>query len=217
MSGSQGTLPTGNGYAGQSWQQSGGDVLNAVDFITRRVMGEKAFAGMVKVISCSNTGGLAPIGTVTVQPMVHQTNTLGTVMPHGSIFNLPYCRIQGGSSAVVLDPVAGDIGVAVFCDRDTSAVRATGAPAAPGSMRRNDWADGIYLFTVSAGAPTTYIMLNGINVNIVTPGNLTISAANATLTAAGNLRVAGTVTSGANNNTLSTHTHSGGAPPTAGT
>ena len=172
---------------------------------------------MVKVLSCSNAGGVAPIGTVSVQPMVHQADGLGNLTPHGAIYNLPYARVQGGANAVVIDPVAGDIGVAVFCDRDTSTVRASGAPGGPGSGQKNGWGDGIYLFTVMAAIPTTYIMLNGGNVSIVTPGNLTITAANATLTAAGNLRVSGQVTAGGTNNTLGTHTHSGGAAPTPGT
>lgn len=213
-------LPTSGGYAGQEWLQSHGGSLNAIDFVVRRVMGEKAFTGMVKVMGYSNTGPAAPIGTVTLQPMVHQSDGLGNLVPHGPIYNLPYLRVQAGGNALICDPVAGDIGVAVFCDRDTSAVQATGAPAGPGSNRRNDWQDGIYLGCIKAATPTTYISINQGTIAVVSPNAMTISTPNCTLDAAGNLTVTGGVkagTGGADSVTLQHHTHSGGLPPTAGT
>jgi len=187
------TLPTNGGYAGAEWLQTHGGALNAFDFVLRRVMGEKAFSSLVQVISCSNTGTAAPVGTVTVQPMVHQSDGLGNLTPHGPIYNLPYLRIQAGGNAVLCDPMAGDIGVAVFCDRDTSTVRATGQPAGPGSLRRNDWQDGIYMGCVKSAAPTNYIAINNGTIAIVSAGPLTISSPNCTLDAAGNLTVTGTI------------------------
>ena len=188
-----GSLPTNGGYAGPEWLQTHGGTLNALDFVVRRVMGEKAFSAMVRVVSCSNAGTAVPVGTVTVQPMVHQSDGLGNLTPHGPIYNLPYLRIQAGGNALLCDPVAGDIGVAVFCDRDTSAVRGTGQPAGPGSLRRNDWQDGIYLGCVKSAAPTNYISINNGTIAIVSAGPLTIASPNCTLDAAGNLTVTGTV------------------------
>ncbi|MCZ5831955.1 hypothetical protein O5345_06120 [Escherichia coli] len=39
------------------------------------------------------------------------------------LYDLPVWRLQRGNSAVIMDPVAGDIGLIAICDKDTSLVR----------------------------------------------------------------------------------------------
>ncbi|MGH8328021.1 MAG: baseplate assembly protein, partial [Steroidobacteraceae bacterium] len=79
------------------------------------------------------TGSPPSIGTVDVQPLVETVDGSGRLWSLGTVYGAPFVRLQGGTSAVVLDPQVGDIGLAVVCDRDITSVLATGAEAAPGS------------------------------------------------------------------------------------
>ena len=54
----------------------------------------------------------------------------------------------------LIDPTQGDIGLAIFADRDISSVRANRAQANPGSYRRFDMADGVYIGGILNGMPT---------------------------------------------------------------
>lgn len=146
-------------------------------FVIQQILAKMQTATLVKVVSCTNDGGVSPIGTVDVQPLVNQVDGNGNPEPHITVFGLPYCRIQGGASGFIIDPVAGDIGVAVFASRDISNVKSTQAQANPGSGRQYDYSDGIYLFTaLSAAAPTQYIQFNSDGITILTPNALDITA-----------------------------------------
>ena len=153
----------------------------------------------VKIISVSNNGGLSPIGTVNVQPMVSMLDGSGNAWPHGIIYTVPYMRIQGGANGIILDPAIGDIGIATVCDRDISTVQNTGKVSAPGSLRKNDMSDMVYLMTIIGAAPTQYIQFNSAGITITSPTAVTINA---------DVTINGTLT---NNGHLvgSTHTHGG--------
>jgi len=102
-------------------------------------------------------GSASAIGYVDVQPMVNQVDGAGSnPTPHGTVYRLSYHRYQGGYGAFISDPKLGDIGHMVVADRDTSAVRATSAPANPGSGRRHDLADGTFFGQTQAAAPTQW-------------------------------------------------------------
>lgn len=147
-----------------------------LDFILRSVMSGLRTAMPVKVISVTNSGGVSPIGTVNVQPMVHGVASDGAAIPHGTIYNVPYMRIQGGTNAIILDPQVGDIGIATVCDRDISTVKNSKASNMPGSTRKNDMSDMVYLMSIITVAPTQYVQFNTSGITIVTPGTLTIQA-----------------------------------------
>ncbi len=165
----------------------------------------------VKIISVSNNGGLSPIGTVNVQPMVSMLDGSGNAWPHGIIYTVPYMRIQGGANGIILDPAIGDIGIATVCDRDISTVQNTGKVSAPGSLRKNDMSDMVYLMTIIGATPTQYVQFNSTGINIVSPVAVSITAPaintngtwnhTGTLTATGDIIGAGT--------SLHTHTHKG--------
>ncbi len=144
----------------------------------------------VKVLSVSNDGGVSKVGTVSIQPLVSQMDAEGNTTPHGTIYNVPYLRLQGGGNAVILDPKVGDIGVAVFCDRDISRVKVAAQAAGPGSARKHDMSDAIYLGTVISQVPTTYMLVNDSQITHAAPlvsvtHNLTVSnGATGTFTAA---------------------------------
>jgi hypothetical protein len=170
-----------SGFAGYN---PGLDRLNAVtqyaaqELLFRRLMAGNATAKLVKVVSCTNSGADAAVGTVDVQPLVNQIDGFGNATPHGQLYALPYFRLQGGASAIILDPVAGDLGLAIFCDRDSSSVVRTKAQANPGSRRMFDMADGLYLGGFLNGAPTQYIqfLANGGGINVVSPQAVTVTA-----------------------------------------
>jgi hypothetical protein len=172
---------------------------------------------LVKVIAVSNSGGLAPSGTVDIMPLVNQIDGSGSAQPHGIIFACPYSRLQGGSFAIVMDPAPGDIGIAVFASRDISSVQATKKQANPGSRRQFDPSDGLYVGGCLNGVPSTFIQFNGSGVTITSPNGVTIN---------GNLAVTGSVTAGSGGGdsvTLQGHKHgtgtaaAGTVAPTAGT
>lgn len=159
----------------------------------------------VRVVACTNNGGVTATGRVDVIPLVNQVSGAGFPTAHGIVKGIPYCRIQAGTSAVILDPVPGDVGVVVFAQRDISNVLPTGAQVNPGSFRQYDWADGIYISASYTVAPTSYINLSGGNISIVTPNTLSILAAN--INSAGTWSHNGTMTVQGTN--IHTHVHGG--------
>lgn len=208
MSGQQGY----NGYLDPS--DLGAD-LNAHTFVINQIIGRLATSALVKVLAVTNSGGVSAVGYVDVQPLVNQIDGAGLPTPHGQINNLPYSRLQGGTNAIILDPQVGDIGLAVFCSRDISSVKATKAQANPASFRRHDWADGIYIGGVLNGVPQNYVAFSSTGIAIVTSNALTIQATNCTLDSSGNLGVKGEVTrgvGGADVVTLGSHQHGTGSP-----
>lgn len=174
MSDTSQTIPTAGAYVGQAGLQTPNDALNAIPFLVDQLVAGKAFCKLVQVQSVSG-GGIAAPSRVSVQPMVNQVDGLGNQTPHGTVYNLPCFRLQGGGGAIVLDPVVGDIGVAVICDRDISNVKSSGAVSGPGSFRQNDWADGCYFGSFLGAAPTAYIQIVGGNIDMVAPGTISLN------------------------------------------
>ena len=172
-------FPAGAGYVGQSWLQTGGTSFNALSFLIHQVIAGKAFAALVKVISVTG-GGTGQPPYAAVQPLVNQVDGFGNQVPHGTIYNLPCFRLQGGAGALILDPVVDDIGQAIICDRDISFVKTTGAVSGPGSFRHNDWSDGCYFGGFLNAAPTAYVQIGGGNISMIAPGTITITAGGGT-------------------------------------
>ena len=131
-------------------------------------------ATVVKVIACSNDGGVSPVGTVDVQILVNQISGQKVATPHVTMYGLPYLRIQGGVNAVIIDPQPGDIGIAVFVSRDLTNVKSTKAQA-------HDFADGMYLGGLLNGVPTQYVQFGSGGVTIVSPDTITLQAPNIVL------------------------------------
>lgn len=180
----EGRLP--DNFPGQAALSDLGSHQATHQFLIEQMLGRLWTVTLVKVMACTNDGGLSAVGSVDVQPLVAAIDAAGTVQAHGTIYNIPYFRIQGGSNAVILDPVDGDIGLCCFASRDISAVKANKAPSAPGSFRRFDAADGLYLGGFLNGAPTTYLQFDADgNINVVTPSGkaVAINCGTATITA----------------------------------
>lgn len=148
---------SGAGYSGQMGLWGGTSDFNKTTFLVQQLLALVRTATLVQVVKCTNSGGISPVGFVDVLPLVNMIDGIGTSFKHGTVYGLTYCRVQGGLNAIICDPVPGDIGVAVFADRDISAVKKTKKQSNPGSRRKNDFADGMYLFGVLNAAPTQYL------------------------------------------------------------
>ena len=172
-----------------------GSQFNAIRLLVRAMISRMATTTMVQIVACTNDGGLSPAGTVDIMPLPNQIDGNGNAVPHGVIYGCPYMRVQGGANGIIIDPVVGDIGFAVFASRDLSSVIATKAQANPASRRQYDWADGLYVGGLLNAAPTQYVQFDATGITVYSPTNVTVVAPNITLegptTITGTLTVAG--------------------------
>ena len=148
----------------------------ALRFLVQQMLSRVNTATLVKVVKVS-AGGTGPVGTVDVQPLVNQLDGAGDGKGLSQLHNLPYLRIQGGTNAIILDPQPDDIGIAVFCSRDISAVKRTKAAANPGSWATHSMSDGLYLGGVLNGAPSQYVQFAAGGITIHSPGAVAITSA----------------------------------------
>lgn len=209
-----------DGYKGDANLFSAASQFNSISFLVNQILNGKNVAGLVQIKAVTNTGGLSPVGFVDVQPMVNQLDGNGNAIPHGTIHNLIYFRLQGGANAVIIDPQVGDIGFAVFADRDISAVKATKAIGNPGSSRRADMADGAYFGGFLNGTPTQYIQFSAGGISVTSPTKITLTAPVVEIDASTNVAIntpvvaaSATITAATDvvggGKSLKTHVHSG--------
>lgn len=155
-------------------------------FIIEALLSRVSTCTLVRVVSCTNDGDLSAVGTVDVQPLVNQIAGDGSAWPHGRLFKLPYCRAQGGTNAVILDPKPGDIGLVVFASRDISAIKsATGKAQAadpatrglnPGTKRQFDMSDGLYVGGLLNGTPEQFVRFYDGGVEVISPTKIRLEA-----------------------------------------
>lgn len=179
-------------------------------FVIQQLLQKMQTVTLVRVMSVSNDGDVSPVGTVSVQPLVNQMSGDRQPTPHGTIFNVPYFRLQGGTNAVILDPQVGDIGLCAFASRDISAVKSSKGPANPGSFRQYDWADALYFGGLLNGTPAQYVRFTEAGITVLSPTLVTIQAP--TVHVQGDLTVSGEVTAVGDvtgqGTSLHTHVHS---------
>jgi len=156
-----------------------GDFANQttrMTFMVRRYMDSVRIATIVKVLAVSNSGGVSPVGTVDIQPLVQQTDGAGNVVALPPVYGVPYMRVQGGTNAVIIDPQIGDLGIALFGDRDLSTVVATKDMGPPGSARRNSLADALYIGGLLNGTPVQFVQFTADGITVKSPTKITIEA-----------------------------------------
>lgn len=127
----------------------------AQEWVIQQLIRQIHTATLVRVAAVYPTPGT--VGFVDVTPMVQQQTTTGVVIDTAPIYRLPYLRAQGGVSAIILDPVVGDMGLAVFAERDISAVISTREQAAAATNRAYDAGDGLYLGGFLNADPTQWL------------------------------------------------------------
>lgn len=154
-------------------------------FVIEQLLSRVATCTLVKVVACTNSGGISSVGTVDVQPVIKMVAADGSTWEHGRLYKLPYMRMQGGANAVILDPVAGDLGLAVFASRDISAAKSTAGAAElrgsangidPGSARQFDMSDGVYIGGLLNATPTQFVRFASGGVTVLSPTKVTIEA-----------------------------------------
>ena len=208
-----------NGFTGQADASARAGDFNQSAFMISQALSRVETNALVKVVAVTSSGQVAPAGYVDVQPLVNQVDGAGTAVPHGTIHGLPYFRLQGGTNAIIMDPVVGDIGMAGFCSRDISSVKANKAQANPGSRRRHDPADGIYFGGVLNGTATQYVQFSTAGIAIVSPTavmltgpSVQITGANSVAIASPSVAITGASFTHNGKNVGSTHEHSGVMP-----
>lgn len=161
------------------WADGGAQAVRLV----RQMLQAVHTAIPVKVVSCTNNGGLAPIGRLTAIPMIEAVSDLGQASARAKLVDLPYLRIQAGANGIVMDPQEGDIGIAVFSEKDISGMLEAQGAAAPGSARVFDMADGIYLYSILGAAPTQFVQFSEDGIAITSPTKITLQAPEIDITA----------------------------------
>lgn len=172
--------------AGTPYQQptSAANEWTKLLFVFNQLLRGKATAGLVEVLACTNAGGIAPVGTVDVRLLVNQVDGQGgSPTPHGPMYGLPYHRLQGGTFAAIIDPKPGDIGLAVFCSRDSSAAVSAKGPASPASDDVMGFNSGMYFGGFLNGTPTSYVAFTAAGIKIVDPQSITLTAPTVTIQA----------------------------------
>lgn len=180
------------GYAGIAQPASGSTEFDRISFVCRSILNKMATTTLVTVMAVGD-------GMVDVQPMVAQLDGAGNATPHGTIHNIPVWRLQAGASAIILNPSVGDIGLALFCQSDISSVKKTKKAGNPGSRRKFDWADGVYMGGVLNIAATQTIEISDAYGIVITSAMPVKIMGNAEIS--GTLKVAG--------RDFASHTHGG--------
>ena len=135
---------------------------NALDFMVRSMLDDCINTADVVQVKAVHAGGpTASTGYVDVLPLVRYIDGWNNTIETVTIFRLPYSRIQGGIAAVVIDPVPGDIGLAVYTKTDSSLVEPGQKDTVqPGSFRSFSRADGFYIGGFLNQAPEIWLELN---------------------------------------------------------
>jgi len=141
-----------NTVKGQKKPNTAGSEYNALQFMIKQAIGGQIHTAIpVKVQAVD---GLF----VDVLPLVSSVDGYGESVEPTTLFHLPVFRYHAGVAAVIVDPVPGDIGLAVFAQADSSNVTTgTDTPQQPGSFRRFSQADGFYFGCFHPAEPSVYI------------------------------------------------------------
>lgn len=187
---------------------SAGSLPNAMDFlIDAAINGKINTAIPVMVMSVQAGGASGAAGYADVKPLICQSDAEGNALQPVTIFHLPYFRLQAGTAAVVLDPVAGDVGLAVFAQSDCSTLgQGAKQPVQAGSWRKFDQADGFYIGGFLNNNPSVFIELRQdgvINMTAAASINMTTPRLNVT----GKISAGGDISAGSISS--QNHTHGG--------
>lgn len=143
---------------------------NINEFIFNTLMSRSAFIQLV-IVNKVKDGPL-----LDVTPLVSGFAADGSRNSNTPVFNVPVWRLQRGASAVIMDPVEGDIGLMLCCDRDITNVRNEKKESLPASLRVHNKSDGIYLGGVLNAEPSQYVKFSNDGIDIVSPLLVNVSS-----------------------------------------
>ncbi len=160
------------------------------EWVICRLIRQIHTATLVKVVAVYPTAGT--VGFVDVRPLVQQQTTAGVLIDTAPMYRLPYLRMQGGPSAIILDPAVDDLGLAVFAERDITTVASTRQEGPPATDRAYDAGDGLYLGGFLNADPTQYVQfLPDGGIDVVSTGQVNVTAAQSLTITAPDLTVHG--------------------------
>lgn len=160
-----------------------------LSYVFKKLLSGAFFIELVQVTAIR---GDSPNLVVDVIPLVTRTDPSGATIQNSEIFNVPVFRLQRGVSAVIMNPVPGDIGMIAICDRDNSIARANRKQSVPGSKRMHSKSDALYLGGFLNQAPTQYVEFADNKINIVAPNGVNITTPD--MYVSGNIRAGGDIT-----------------------
>lgn len=160
-----------------------------LSYVFKKLLSGAFFIELVEVTAIR---GAAPNLVVDVIPLVTRTDPSGATIQNSEIFNVPVFRLQRGASAIIMNPVPGDIGMIAVCDRDNSIARANRKQSVPGSKRTHSKSDALYLGGFLNQAPTQYVEFANNKINIVAPNGVNITTPD--MYVSGNIRAGGDIT-----------------------
>jgi hypothetical protein len=153
--------------------------FNAVAFQIRQFMATVRIMTPVVVKAVHVDGEVAAVGTVDVQPLVSMVDGVNNATPHGTLYGIPFFRLQGGARAIVVDPAVDDVGYMIVSDRDMSSVVASKKVSPPGSGRRWSLSDGVYVGGILNATPTDYVLISDSKIRMQDRrGNVVLMDAN---------------------------------------
>jgi hypothetical protein len=188
--------------------------MAVVAAIARQMIAELDTIKLVQVAAVHG-GGVALAGTVDVVPLVNQVDGQFNPVPHGTVYGVPWTRVQGGPNAIICDPQVNDIGWVACCDRDISKAVAQngmlsgssllGTGVNPGSWRKYNICDGIYVGGALNVSPTQYLQFTATGARLVDkngnsvalgPNGITLTDANGNVISTTSAGIAVTLASG---------------------
>jgi len=141
-----------NTVKGQNKPNTAGSEYNALQFMIQNALRGQVHTAIPVKVQAVN--GLF----VDVLPLVSSVDGYGQAVEPTTIYHLPVFRYHAGVAAFIVDPIPGDIGLAVFAQSDSSNVQeGTSTPQQPGSFRRFSQSDGFYFGGFHKSTPSVYI------------------------------------------------------------
>lgn len=160
--------PTSSIGYGQQDPFSATSDFAVIAFVARQLMNRLDIMKLVKVTKVTGGGAtLGAAGTVDVELLVNQIDSAGNAVASGTVYGLPYFRLQGGKNAVIMEPKVDDIGFVICADRDISAVKSSKKKSTPGSFRKFSVSDGVYIGGILNGTPEQAVIFGDDFIKVV--------------------------------------------------
>lgn len=181
---------------GQKKPNTAGSSYNSLQFMVQQAIRNQVHTAIP--VQVQAVDGLF----VDVLPLVSNVDGFGETVEPTTIYHLPVFRYHAGVAAFIVDPVVGDIGLAVFAQSDSSNVQeGTSTPQQPGSFRRFSQSDGFYFGGFHKSAPSVFIEVKqDSTIQIVAPTSVTVTSPqvdfSGNVSMSGNVNVTGDATIG---------------------
>ncbi|MRT01873.1 phage baseplate protein [Ewingella americana] len=165
----------------------------SLQYVFKKLLSGAFFIELVTVLEMR---GVAPNLVVDVLPLVTRTDPSGAIIDNSPIYNIPVFRLQRGGSAIIMNPMPGDIGMIAICDRDNSLARENRKQSLPATKRTHSKSDALYLGGFLNSEPSQYIEFADNKLNIVAPFGVNVTTPE--MYVSGNIKAGGNITDNSN-------------------